>query len=114
MRKAISGQIASFKKKLFETQAEIICPFTNEILTDRNVHIDHYSPLFIDLVESFISQHHIDYERFPLTDGSGQNEEGNSISCPETLLMWEEFHKKNANLRAVSVKANLSILRKKH
>lgn len=112
-RTAIRPQKTAFRAEFDDLNAreQQRCPVTNELLVAGNTHIDHEPP-FEDLLEAFLRESRItlsDVAVKPTTDGSTTTD----LYDDELRIRWEEFHQRNAVLRAVSIKANLSILRRR-
>jgi len=109
-RTAVRSQVSAFRDAL-DTAPGRLCPITNERLTEANVHIDH-DPSFEDLLDSFLRERGLalgEVAVLPTTDGSTTTELANDDLRTE----WQSFHHRNARLRAVSIQANLSILRRR-
>jgi len=108
-RNEVFFQTDKVKKQFFNDGLEKECPITGEIITIKNAHVDHTKPItFEKLFDFFIEENNINV--FGL--------EYNNIDNVRTLVdrkladKWSSFHFKNAKLRVVSKKANLSNLRK--
>ena len=86
------------------------CPFTNEVLTIDNTHIDHYDLLFRDLVNLWIKDYDVKYLLGCINKTSDNNID-TYFTDLNIVSSFRLFHNNNTNLRAVSKKANLSILR---
>ena len=107
-RNAIKDDIVKFKNNLFNKKQDVICPITNKILTKNNCHIDHYNPTFKEIFDNW-------YKNKTITE----NDINQSFDNNETTFFTNEslknnfrtFHNKIANLRAVSINANLSLLK---
>lgn len=89
-----------------------VCPITGEIVTDKhNVHIDHYDLTFREVFDAWIIDKDIDelYRRTlkSNTDNSTSTCFDDDVLCKDFL----EFHNQNTHLRAVSRRANLSVLK---
>lgn len=110
-RTAIRPQVAAFRARFDHAQEQPRCPITDEVLTESNVHIDHEIP-FEELLDSFLRALALtlgDIKVKPTVDGSTTTE----LADEDLRVLWETFHQRNARLRAVSVQANLSILRRR-
>ena len=109
-RTAIRPQVEEFRTAFLRRTDGPRCPLTGEPLTVGNVHIDH-DPPFEYLLDAFLRERGArlsDVKVKPTSDGSTVTELADSGLASE----WAEFHRRTAGLRAVSVKANLSILRR--
>lgn len=108
-RTAIRPQVAEFRAQFESAPEQRRCPITGDVLTTANIHIDHETT-FEDLLDSFLRESGLALEEIsvkPTIDGSTTTELAND----NLKLQWADFHRRNARLRAVSVRANLSILR---
>jgi len=111
LRYIVMPQILEFKKNKFNESKIHICPFTNEEITFSNCHVDHFNPSFDELVNSFITENEIN-NLSNILEPSKDNQTISEISNKEIAKLFFDYHLKNANLQAVSIKANLSILKK--
>lgn len=107
-RTAIRPVISAVRSKVKEGHDR--CPFTGEVLTAGNIHIDHYNLKFSELVNYWIDQYGVDY----LHSYVNESKDGD-MTCyftDERLVSeFVRYHNANTNLRAVSVFANLKILK---
>ena len=107
-RTAIWPVIRDFKDSIDFT--DFTCPFTGEIVTSKNVHIDHYDLKFSELFNVWIKN----YELKDLIKAINVSKDGDT-----TVYFIDEnikndfikYHNDNTHLRAVSKKANLTILK---
>ncbi len=113
LRFIVMPQILEFKKNKFNENKITICPVTNEEITFNNCHIDHFKPSFDELVNSFVTENNIT-NLVTILEPSKDNQTICEISDKEISKLFFEYHFKNANLQAVSVNANLSILKKQN
>lgn len=111
LRYVVMPQILEFKKNKFNERKIHICPFTNEEINFSNCHIDHFNPSFDELVNSFVTENKIN-NLSDVLEPSKDNQTISEISNKHIAELFFDYHLKNANLQAVSVKANLSILKK--
>lgn len=89
---------------------ETLCPITGEVLIKENTHIDHYDLTFDEMFWMWVKGYDIDY----LFSKVNETADNNMVTyfTDDTLNNdFVEFHNKHCKLRAVSQKANLSILR---
>lgn len=109
-RSAIRSEIISFRNQNVDF-GKTPCSFTGDILTPENTHIDHYDKTFNVLFsEWYLSKDHAQLFA-ALNDTSAHGEMEiyfRDISVAEDFRI---YHNANTNLRAVSIKANLSILK---
>lgn len=87
------------------------CPVTGEILTKDNIHIDHYNLTFNELFNIWIKGADIDKLHSELNIGTTDCEHQIYFVKQDIIDHFRAFHNANTHLRAVSVKANLSILK---
>ena len=89
------------------------CPITGDIITSMDdIHIDHYDMEFNDVFELWIKDKDLDwlYE-----DVMKSNVDGSTITSfkDESIIKdFIEFHNTHTHLRAVSKRANLSVLKR--
>ena len=109
-RTAIMGEILSFKNKNV-VFGKTRCPITKDVLFRENTHIDHYDLTFDKMFNLWIVQQDFDFI-FSKINPTKDN-------CVETYFVdkniatdFVRFHNENSKLRAVSKKANLSILKR--
>lgn len=112
-RVAIENEIMEFKRSFFKNRKLIHrCPFTKEVITLTNSHVDHAYPwTFNKIVMEFIKIYRIDINNIEirgiLEDAVTQNSLSDKLKND-----FISFHNRLATLRVVSKKANLSILRR--
>jgi hypothetical protein len=98
MRNAIVSQIYEFKNN-----ASLICELCESI---ENIHIDHYKPQFVDLKTAFLN----DWQS-TIPNIFEQNESHSKIFISDDICFetkWFDYHQKNATLRVLCKKCNLS------
>ena len=109
-RTAIRDQVAEFRTNL--ELSGLVCPITGEPLTSFNqIHIDHEIP-FEDLLARFLDDEEMELGRVavvPTSDGSTDTE----LLDHGLRGAWQRYHRERALLRAVSRRANLSVLRRR-
>jgi len=86
------------------------CPYTNEVLTAGNLHIDHYNLKFAELVSYWIELHGED-RLLAEIDPGGDGQMEVKFASQSMANKFVKFHNSNTNLRAVSATANLKILK---
>ncbi|MBM3237020.1 DUF3223 domain-containing protein [Candidatus Poribacteria bacterium] len=110
LRSSVKQQIQAAKERFVKLGAT--CPFRGTRLSFTNSHVDHFNPTFEQLVSEFLQLMSI-----RLTDIEVMEQEGNDFrGLPADRLLrdaWEEFHRREANLRLISSAANLSDVRRK-
>ena len=107
-REAIRPIIEKFRSEL---KYPFTCPITGEVLSDPSeVHIDHYDETFIKVVRSWIETKSTDELQLkPPKD----NQSAVRFLYAATDIDFINYHNSHTHLRAVSVTANLSILKRK-
>ena len=86
------------------------CPFTNEVLTKDNTHIDHYDLTFDLMFNLWVVQHNFDF----LYSKVNETKDNSVVTCftdGSIIEDFRNFHNEKSKLRAVSKNANLSILK---
>ena len=112
LRYIIMPQILDFKTGFFQFPVTKFCDITGGVITFSNCHIDHYNPTFDELVNNFIHENNLT-NFAEILEPSKDNQTISKLSDENISILFFDYHLKNANLRAVSVKANLSILKTK-
>lgn len=110
MRSAVRSEIEKFKSTL--DFSNLYCPISKEKLHSKNTHIDHYDFTFDELSTIFISNYGVENLFSLVNKEHVANETEVRFLDKELIKEFIDFHNKNTNLRAVSINANLSILRK--
>ncbi len=112
LRYIVMPQILEFKKNFFQFPVTKFCEFTGDIITFSNCHVDHFEPTFDELVNNFIVGNNIT-DLKNILEPNKDNQTICKLSDKGISKSFFDYHLKNANLQAVSVKANLSILKNK-
>jgi hypothetical protein len=111
LRSAIAPDITLFRARTFEA-GPVYCPYTGERLQYLGSHVDHKSPKTFDkLVSDFVSEYEIDIRRVIINGDGIDDNYRDTLADEELEASWIEFHRAHADLKVVSEKANLSILR---
>lgn len=111
MRAAVFPQILSFKSNFFFNEKTRTCEVTGVPISYSDCHIDHQAPYTFDqIVTTWMQRKGINFEQIRVRTSM----DGTPTVIVDTELEseWQAYHEQNANLRAVSIKANLSILKK--
>ena len=87
------------------------CPFTDELLTNDNLHIDHYDLTFDQLFKKWMENQDEEY-LFGHINPTSDNNQRTYFALQVIIESFIKFHNENTHLRGVSKKANLSILKK--
>lgn len=94
-------------KKTFNEFPAFECPITKDIVTFGNCHIDHFKPTFDEIVGDFINENGISDLRAVLAPNR-DNQTICEVSDKELSDKFYKYHESRANLRVLSVKANLT------
>lgn len=115
-RNSIKDIISDFKNVNYVC-GETKCPFTGEILYDDTVHVDHYNLTFNEVFNNWISTctskgHDVEViYNYLEKHNDGDTEERFKESGFKYRDSFVKYHNKYTNLRIVSKKANLGILK---
>jgi hypothetical protein len=90
---------------------ETICPITGEVLVKENTHIDHYDLTFDAMFNLWIKKLDADYV-YSMINETTDNNMVTYFTDDKLNSDFVEFHNQYCKLRAVSQKANLSVLKK--
>ncbi len=108
LRSAVVYQILDFKSYIFSSGLEIRCPYTNEVLTRENCHIDHVAPrTFEAIVQEFLNVNQITNEDIKLSKAKDLCSVRDILDT-ELVAKWQQFHRANCHLRALSQNGNTS------
>lgn len=108
LRHAVAEQVISFQRAAFSDDILPICPFTNEILSFSDAHVDHIPPdTFFALATRWMQQNGIEYQDVPLVDNA-DNQWIRVMRDRTQEDSWCAFHQNSARLRIISRIANLS------
>lgn len=108
-RTAIRDEIVKYRNenvKYFITR----CPITDEILTPKNTHIDHYDLTFEQMFILWVVDKNIDNLISKINE-TEDNCFSTYFTDKKIIDDFVKFHNSNTKLRAVSKIANLSILK---
>lgn len=109
LRFEIQDQIDEYKKS---RRFPIQCPVSGDIVEQGSCHIDHAEPnTFAKIVENWLRITGYSPDSIELLHKEKYGGRP-SIKDRSIAKQWKNYHQFHANLRAVSVRANLSILRK--
>ena len=113
-RTAIEQSVLRVKKAFFHGRTEIaVCPFTGEILTWDNSHVDHAMPkTFQFLLDSFLKETGLDIEAIKVVGEGIDNAIVDIFEDKKLECRWIDYHDKHADLRIISATANLGVARK--
>ena len=107
-RHAVRDQIEDARAHAFARPGPRKCPVTGESVTPATSHVDHAKPwTFKRLVETFLRKRSLAVLDVALT-----GDEVKRIADEKLRAAWCAFHRRRATLRVVSVRANLSVLRR--
>jgi hypothetical protein len=106
LRNAVEYQISAFRQKMFAEGC--YCRITGEPLGPGNSHVDHAPPYtFQRLMDDFLVVKDMDVSEVPITPPA-DNQTTTYLTDEAFEKEWCDFHKKNATLRLLSIKDNLS------
>lgn len=111
-RNEIHDDIMKFKDDFFKNGEIIKCEITGDNITRVNTHIDHYNPTFEGMFQTFIQSNKILITE-DLFEKSKDNQTVPILKDEKILNDFREYHLNNCNLRAISIRANLSTLKNK-
>jgi Protein of unknown function (DUF3223) len=112
-RTSIVSQTHAIRDAAFAECPVIRCPITGEAVTRQNCHVDHAEPwTFQAIVTEFIDDYEIDVASVALTGGSDNTTE-EAFTDQSLALTFAAYHRERAQMRVVSRRANLSVLRKR-
>ena len=102
----IFEQVVALKRLAFFGKQFLTCPVTNAQIDWANCHMDHAAPTFAQLVTAFFPD-----PASVKTTGHGADGSTTRAFVDRTLAAsWQTYHARYAQLRAVSVHANLVVL----
>ena len=106
IHRAIDEQIWAFRDKQLQG-GPLICCYTQQPVTRDSCHVDHLNPTFLELYTAWMARERLVLEDLRVSDGSG-NEVGRRMTDSSQRDSWQEYHRKNAQLRMLSPLGNLS------
>lgn len=109
-RSAVVQEIIDHKNRVFDPGHDVVCCVTGELLSPDTSHIDHAPPWTFDAIaEAFAEGRDLVSSVRPTMDGECRT----VFADPSIKADFVAFHNERADLRAVSIRANLSILARK-
>lgn len=109
-RAAVAGQILDWKRGALAAGAR--CPFTGEVLSAVNCHVDHAPPTFAALLHAWLAAAGKHLEDLAISEAE-DNQYRAVLTDPEERENWCAFHREHARLRLVSARANLSMAKRR-
>ena len=109
-RRTVKEIIIAFK----DAQLKVVkvCPELGTTLTYKNSHVSYQSPSFDTLFNNFLKHHQLGFEAVGLTNPTPEDSDQRGMLSDQVLSdNWCQYHKKHANLRLLSEKANLRRLK---
>ncbi len=107
-RTAIKEQIWNFRDKEFSNSSTIICPILSIPVAKSNCHVDHFNPMFYELLNGFIKQNSLNLNDIKI-GGENQDNIMQYYFLDKNLeANWQKFHLENAKLRVTSIRGNLT------
>ena len=113
-RSAISEEMYMFKNVFFSNKTKFCaeCPFTGEVITPSQSHVDHAPPwTFEKIVSAFIRNYSINVDTVKIRGIREDKMLRNEID-DDLKQQFIDYHNERAKLRVISKKANLSIVKK--
>ena len=113
LRFIVAQDIIRFKDNFFAQSGRVVtCPITSEKMTYYdNCHIDHAPPnTFQKIVEDFLTTEGLSLDEIELIPG-GDGKTVDTIVDNLLIARFITFHNERATLRAVSKRANLSVVK---
>lgn len=110
MREAVSDQVMAVARAAFASGGPVICPVTGDVLpTITHAHVDHAEPTFDVMASTWVSGEG-GWDSIAVVSADGMI--GARFGTQVQRDRWVEYHRQYAKLRVVSVRANLSVLRR--
>lgn len=109
LRNEVQYQIDQYRESI---EFPLICEVSGETINRINCHIDHIHPdTFSNIAESWLLATGYSPDSIEITH---KDKYGGRSSIKDRTIasQWKTYHQSNAKLRPVSIKANLSTLRK--
>jgi hypothetical protein len=106
-RESIHDQIVAFRKTVTLENGQFLCAVTNREMEWKDGHVDHKYPQTFDMiVHQFVEEYGIVITQ-ELTQPS--DHDGREFVDASMRDNFREYHKNNADLRAIQAAANLSL-----
>jgi hypothetical protein len=107
LRTAILPQIHEFKEGAFR-QGSVRCPYTDQLVTPDNCHVDHVPPMtFHTIVALWLKQQGIAADVVSISERA-DNQFTRVMTDPQQIESWRAFHGSSVKLRILSKRGNLS------
>lgn len=91
------------------------CPITGDVITKKtDINIDHYDLTFKELVELWVKDKDVDELYADVCKSKRDKSTETYFTNPILSMDFYDFHNKHTHLRAVSERANLSVLKRKN
>jgi hypothetical protein len=110
LRRAVMDLMIQFREAALR-DGPAVCPITGDPIDDFNAHVDHYDPTFYELADAYVAERG-GYDAFRVLD-TADGVFGRRLADSLAEAAWQTYHETHANLRLVSKKANLSLLRRR-
>jgi hypothetical protein len=114
LRAEVAGQVINFRDNAFAEAADgrITCPITQARITTKESHIDHEPPQTFDIIaKDFIAAQKIDPQKVEIL-GYEDGATVKRLADRQLAGLWLIYHGLRARLRVVSIRANLSDIRR--
>lgn len=106
-RTVIHPDVRDFKQRAFKSACRVPCAATGALVDFENAHVDHKPPrTFVTIVDNFLNARGLtvdDLEVAPTVDGNVCT----WLVDKELCASFRDFHRKEAELRILSARANL-------
>lgn len=111
LRSAIKEQIFEFRDRELQ-KTEVRCPFTDEILSRDNCHVDHEYPNTLSaLIEAWLVSEGLQLKDITI-EPTLDNQFVAFMTDQRQIESWQAYHKTHAKLRLLTPRGNLSDARK--
>jgi Protein of unknown function (DUF3223) len=108
LRRAVEDQILAFRDSVFSSSSPVVCPIDGSILLPNGCHVDHEFPkTFLVLVEGWLTSSSLRIDQIEITPPQ-DNQVVTYMTCHDQRKSWSNYHQRNAALRVVSPRSNLS------
>lgn len=114
LRHAVAEQVIAFQRTAFADEHLPICPYTGEMLSLADAHVDHTPPeTFFALATRWIEESGLTLLGIPLVENA-DNQWVRAMKDRDQEESWSAFHLANAKLRIISRPANLSHVKREY
>jgi hypothetical protein len=107
-RRAIWGQVSSYKTQYFAGSDFAKCVLTGDLIRWDEAHVDHYPVPFADLLDRYVQETGLDADSVVMIDSYDHNAI-DRIADPLLEKDWADWHKANASFRVVRADENIRL-----